>query len=70
MIRKQDMAGMIQMFEEKLKRYEEGLRLNPESIAYKALVKNTRDYLEELYEEVRTLTSQSLTTTPKLAQGL
>ncbi len=38
------------MFEEKLKRYEEGLLLNPESTAYKALVKNTREYLEELYQ--------------------
>ena len=70
MIRKQDMAGMIRMFEEKLKRYEEGLRINPESIAYKALVKNTREYLEELYKEVQALTTKRLTAEPKLAQGL
>ena len=70
MIRKQDRAGIIRMFEEKLKRYEEGLRLNPESIAYKALVKNTREYLEELYKEVQALTAKSLTSKSKLAQGL
>jgi hypothetical protein len=62
MIKKQDKKGLIQMFEEKLKRYEEGLRLNPESIAYKALVKNTREYLEELYQEVKNPASQSLLT--------
>lgn len=57
MIRKEDKAGLIALFEEKLKRYEEGLRLNPNSVAYKALVKNTRDYLDELYEELQTLPS-------------
>lgn len=55
MIRKEDKAGLIALFEKKLKRYEEGLRLNPNSIAYKALIKNTRDYLDELYEEVQSL---------------
>jgi hypothetical protein len=63
MIRKKDMAGLIQLFEEKLKRYEEKLRLNPESIAYKAMVKNTRDYLEELYEEVKTRVPNDLVVT-------
>ena len=53
MIRKQDKAGLIALFEQKLKRYEEGLRLNPNSVAYKALVKNTRDYLDELHEEAQ-----------------
>jgi hypothetical protein len=63
MIRKQNMAGMIQMFEEKLKRYEAKLQLNPESIAYKAMVKNTRDYLQELYEEGKIEASQNLALT-------
>jgi hypothetical protein len=63
MIRKQNMAGMIQMFEEKLKRYEAKLQLNPESIAYKAMVKNTRDYLQELYEEGKIEASKNLALT-------
>jgi hypothetical protein len=63
MIHKQDKTGLIKMFEEKLNRYEEGLRLNPESIAYKAMVKNAREYLEELYQEVKASASQSLLTT-------
>jgi hypothetical protein len=63
MIRKQNMAAYIATFEAKLKRYEEELRLEPDSIFYKALVKNTRDYLEELYDEVKAAAPQSLTTT-------
>jgi hypothetical protein len=63
MIRKQDMAGFIKIFEEKLKRYEEQLRLNPESIAYKAMVKNTWEYLDELYVEVKSKTSKNVLTT-------
>lgn len=55
MIRKQDKAGLIAVFEKKLKRYEEGLRLNPNSIAYEVLIKNTRDYLDELCEEAQSL---------------
>jgi hypothetical protein len=66
MIRKQDMAGLIKMFEEKLKCYEEELRLNPNSLFYKVQVKNTREFLEELYEEVQTQAPQSLTATHPL----
>jgi hypothetical protein len=62
MIHKQDKTSLIKMFEAKLKRYEEGLRINPESTAYKALVKNTREYLEELYQEVKISAAQSLLT--------
>jgi hypothetical protein len=53
MIRKKNMVAYIATFEEKLKRYEEALRSEPDSVFYKVLIKNTRDYLEELYEEVQ-----------------
>jgi hypothetical protein len=63
MIRKKDMAGLIQMFEEKLKRYEEELRCDTDNLFYKIQVKQTRDFLEELYEEVRESTQSNLTLT-------
>jgi len=41
---------LIQMFEEKLIRYELQLSNNPTSIFYKGLVKNTKEVIEELKE--------------------
>jgi predicted DNA-binding protein YlxM (UPF0122 family) len=66
MIRKQNLTAQIKSFEELLKDYEEALRLNPKSIAYKGLVKNTREYLAELYEEAELRASQTLTATTPL----
>lgn len=53
MIYKQNISAQIQSFEELLKDYEGNLRDNPDSIFYKGLVKNTREYLESMYEEAR-----------------
>jgi hypothetical protein len=64
MIRKQNMEAYIQSFERMLRRYEEELRRNPDSFFYKGLVKNTRDYLEELYEEVKIEAPSSLAPKP------
>jgi hypothetical protein len=66
MIRKKDMNKLIATFEDMLKDYEERLRCNPDSFFYKGLVKNTREFLEELYEEVQTQVPQSLTATNPL----
>jgi predicted DNA-binding protein YlxM (UPF0122 family) len=66
MITKQNIAAQIKSFEELLKDYEEELRLNPKSIAYKGLVKNTREYLEELFKEVESRASPKLTAPPRL----
>ena len=53
MIFKQNIAAQIQSFETLLKDYEENLQRNPDNTFYKGLVKNTREYLEEMYEEAR-----------------
>ena len=66
MIRKKDMNKLIETFEDMLKGYEEELRINPNSLFYKVQVKNTREFLEELYEEVQTQVPQSLTATNPL----
>jgi hypothetical protein len=63
MIRKKNMVAYIATFEEKLRRYQEGLRAEPESIFYKVLVKNTEDYLKELYEEVQAEATQKVALT-------
>jgi hypothetical protein len=64
MIRKKNMEAYIQSFERMLEKYEEGLRLNPDSHFYKGLIKNTRDYLEELYSEVKLEEPSGLATKP------
>ena len=60
------MNKLIETFEDMLKGYEEELRINPNSLFYKVQVKNTREFLEELYEEVQTQVPQSLTATNPL----
>jgi len=39
---------IIELFEEKLKRYESQLKNDPNSLFYKGLVKNTKEYIGEL----------------------
>jgi hypothetical protein len=39
---------IIELFEEKLKRYKLQLKKDPNSLFYKGLVKNTQEYIEEL----------------------
>jgi hypothetical protein len=63
MIRKKDRKKLIQSFENMFKDYEEKLRCDPDNLFYKGLVKNTREHLEELYEEVNSETPQRLSTT-------
>lgn len=58
------MEAYIQTFERMLEKYEEKLRRDPNSFFYKGLVKNTREYLEELYEEVKTQSSPELAPKP------
>jgi len=44
---------LIELFAEKLERYKEQLLENPDSIFYQGLVKNTEEYIEELYDNIR-----------------
>jgi hypothetical protein len=46
---------LIELFEEKLERYKEGLLENPDSLFYKGLVKNTTEYIDELKQTLREL---------------
>jgi hypothetical protein len=62
MIRKKNRKKLIQSFESMLKDYEEKLRCEPDNFFYKGLVKNTREQLEELYEEEGSETLQRLPT--------
>ena len=41
----------IEMLEETLESYEQKLKANPDSTFYKGLVKNTKEYIEELKQE-------------------
>ena len=62
MIRKKDRKKLIESFEEMLKEYVEKLRCEPDNFFYKGLVKNTREHLEELYEEAKLEMPQHLST--------
>ena len=46
---------LIELFAEKLERYENELAENPDSIFYKGLVKNTTEYINELKQTKREL---------------
>lgn len=48
-------SQLVELFEEKLKRYEEELAKNPNSLFYKGLVKNTTEHIEELKQNIRDL---------------
>ncbi len=52
-INKTTINTLIELFAEKLKRYEEQLAENPDSLFYKGLVKNTSEYIEELKQNIR-----------------
>ena len=71
MIFKQNIAAQIASFEALLKDYEENLRDNPDNIFYKGLVKNTREYLESMYEEAqnRSLVGLSIQSTTNALQN-
>ena len=43
-----DNAGLIKSFEKRLKHYEKRLHQHPNSLMYSGLVKNTKEYIEEL----------------------
>ncbi|RAJ90063.1 helicase-like protein [Larkinella arboricola] len=45
-------ASLIKAHEESLKRYREELAKNPSSLAYRGIVKNTEEYIEELKEQL------------------
>ena len=66
MIKIEYIEAHINSFEEKLKRYEEELRLNPKSLAYRGMYKNTKEYLEELHEKLEEVKKKALTPQAKL----
>src|SRR5437762_2229430 len=49
---KEATQDLLNMFEEKLKRYREQLRQKPDSVVYDGLVKNTEEFIEELKEQI------------------
>lgn len=52
---KKDILKEIQKVKKMLGKYSEDLKNNPESLFYNGLVKNSKEYLEELYEELNKL---------------
>jgi superfamily II DNA or RNA helicase len=52
-------ASLIKTQEESLKRYREELAKNPDSLAYRGMVKNTEEYIDELKEQLEQQTPQA-----------
>lgn len=56
---RESIIATIKRFEATLQRYQEALRSNPDSTYYSGLVKNTKEYIEELKEELDRLNNES-----------
>ena len=66
MIEIKNFLEYIQSFEVMLERYTLDLAQEPNNFFRKGLVKNTKEYLEELYEKLDELKKKALTPQPKL----
>lgn len=50
---KSSIQQTIRIFEDSLVRYQDELKKDPDSFFYGGLVQNTREYIEELQEELQ-----------------
>lgn|GEM_PF-332501 len=70
MIKREEILNTIKSFEEALKRYKLELEKYPNSIFYTGLVKNTKEYIEELKCEIEKLKMKNFQTQIFYSKGI